>query len=81
MCGRDVLVAYGSLMKYKPQPTAGAVCYDGLLALRGFGPNPADAADILEACATLSQSRVNELHLCSIALRLEEEQSGEHYAQ
>ncbi len=49
--GRDVLVAYGRLMKYKPRPTPGAACYDGLLALRGFGPNPADAADVLEACA------------------------------
>ena len=52
--GRDVLVAYGRLIEYKPKPTPGAACYDGLLALRGFGPNPADAADVLESCATLS---------------------------
>ena len=44
-------------MRYKPRPTPGAVCYDGLLALRGFGPNPADAADVLEACAMPCTSR------------------------
>lgn len=48
---RDVLVAYGGLMRYKPTPTPGAMCYDGLLALRQFGPNPGDAAGVLEACA------------------------------
>ena len=46
-------------MRYKPRPTPGAACYDGLLALRGFGPNPADAADVLEACALCTYSEGN----------------------
>lgn len=45
---RDVLIEYGKLMKYRPQPTAAAYCYDGPLALRQFGPDPNDAADVLE---------------------------------
>ena len=39
---------YGKLMKYKPTPTEHAYCYDGPLALRQFGPDPNDAADVLE---------------------------------
>ena len=45
---RDVLVEYGKLMKYNPTPTKNAYCYDGPLALRQFGPDPNDAADVLE---------------------------------
>ena len=46
---RDVLIEYGKLMKYKPQPSKGAWCYDGPMVLRQFGPRPADGADILES--------------------------------
>ena len=48
---RDVLVAYAGLLRYKPRPSREAICYDGLLALRSFGPNVSHAADVLEACA------------------------------
>lgn len=47
---RDLLVAYGESMRYQPTPSPGAMCYDGLLALRQFGPHPADPADVLKAC-------------------------------
>ena len=43
-----MLIAYGKLMKYKPQPTEGSYCYDGRLALRQFGPEFKDSADVLE---------------------------------
>jgi hypothetical protein len=45
---RDVLIEYGKLMRYQPVPTEKAYCYDGPLALRQFGPDPNDAADVLE---------------------------------
>jgi len=45
---RDVLIEYGKLMKYTPKPSKNAYCYDGPLVLRQFGPNPNDAADVLE---------------------------------
>ena len=45
----DLLIAYGGLMRYRPTPSEGAMCYDGLLALRQFGPKPADAAAVLDA--------------------------------
>jgi hypothetical protein len=48
MC-RDTLEVYGSLMRYQPEPTANAYCYDGPLAARQFGPNPDDVAEVLDA--------------------------------
>ncbi len=44
-------------MKYTPTPSKNAYCYDGPLVLRQFGPNPKDAADVLETypwCASVS---------------------------
>lgn len=35
-------------MRYQPVPTEKAYCYDGPLLLRQFGPDPNDAADVLE---------------------------------
>ena len=35
-------------MKYKPKPSKNFYCYDGPLLLRQFGPDPNDAADVLE---------------------------------
>ena len=43
-----MLIEYGKLMKYRPTPSANSYCYDGPLALRQFGPDPNDAADVLE---------------------------------
>lgn len=45
---RDVLIEYSKLMKYQPEPSAKAWCYDGPMGLRQFGPDPNDAADVLE---------------------------------
>ena len=59
LCARDVLVEYGKLMRYTPAPTGEAYCYDGPLALRQFGPEASDAANVLETypwCAALSTS-------------------------
>ena len=52
-----MLIEYGKLMKYTPTPTKNAYCYDGPLVLRQFGPDPNDAADVLETypwCAHFS---------------------------
>ena len=48
MWRRDVLIEYSKLMRYQPEPSQNAWCYDGPMVLRQFGPDPNDAADVLE---------------------------------
>jgi len=55
---RDVLIEYSKLMKYQPQPSGNAWCYDGPLALRQFGPDANDAADVLETYPWCDQGLV-----------------------
>ena len=59
-----MLIEYGKLMKYQPEPSKGGYCYDGPLALRQFGPKIEDAAEVLENnpwCATRTYTPYTEL--------------------